>query len=143
RWAEEKGDSGCRGGRALSAHRAISRSTRPLAGAWKRSGRAELISTVVGFEVVVLRLPCVAGHRDGLVAKVLNLVDATGLDEKPPSRAVVGKLGAAHPTRDPNSCREQRIFGYSPALISTCSAAQISALRWHMNGSSLPPGTRS
>src|SRR5262249_26291045 len=93
RWAEEKGDSGCRGGRALSAHRAISRSTRPLAGAWKRSGRAELISTVVGFEVVVLRLPCVAGHRDGLVAKVLNLVDATGLGEKPASRAVVGKLG--------------------------------------------------
>jgi hypothetical protein len=48
---------------------------------------------------VVLRLPCAAGHRDGLVAKVLNLVDATGLGEEPASRVVVGKLGGSSDAR--------------------------------------------
>ena len=42
-WSQQNADTHSIAGRTISAHRAISRSTRPLAGAWKRPGRAEMI----------------------------------------------------------------------------------------------------
>ena len=37
-WSQQNADTHSIAGRTISAHRAISRSTRPLAGAWKRPG---------------------------------------------------------------------------------------------------------
>ena len=56
-WSQQNADTHSIAGRTISAHRAISRSTRPLVGAWKRPGRAELISAVVGSSPAVRSRP--------------------------------------------------------------------------------------
>jgi len=47
----------------------------------------------VGFEAPVLRLPRVAGHRDGLIADVLDLVDRARLGERPAGSVVTDEFG--------------------------------------------------